>query len=132
MGAGGAGFGAHTGSSGGAFGLAGLATFGIVAELLLLEKQLLSGGEGEFAAAIDAFENFVGKLHFRVPPGHSSRVEQGRSSRAFPCGDRSERAKRAPNLAAHPPSDDANLNAGARAAKCGAAQEDFSCAAVNP
>jgi len=44
-------------------GLAGLAAFGLVFELLVVEKQLFSGGEDELSAAVDAGQYSILKLH---------------------------------------------------------------------
>jgi hypothetical protein len=43
--------------------LARLATLGFVLELLIVEKQLLSGRKDEIRAAIDALENLVLEFH---------------------------------------------------------------------
>ena len=59
---------AELGGPCGALGLTRLAALGVVAELLLLEEELLAGGEDEIAAAVDALEDFVGQLHLRVLP----------------------------------------------------------------
>jgi hypothetical protein len=48
------GLGTHTGTSVGALGLALLAAFGIVFELLVVEKQLFTSGEDKLFAAISA------------------------------------------------------------------------------
>ena len=42
---------------------AGLATLGFVLELLVVEKQLFTGGKDEIRTAIDAFECLVLELH---------------------------------------------------------------------
>ena len=49
--------------------LARLATFRFVAELLLVEEQLLPGSKHKFAAAVNTLQDLVGKLHSHVPRG---------------------------------------------------------------
>jgi len=68
LGAGGAGLGPDAGHPRGALRLARLATFGFVAELLLVEEQLFSGGKDKLTAAVDTLQELVGKLHSRDPP----------------------------------------------------------------
>ena len=47
-----------------------LNTLGVVLELLVVEKQLLSGGEHELAVAVGANQNSVDELDFHIasPP----------------------------------------------------------------
>jgi hypothetical protein len=49
--------------AGGAFGLALLATFRIVLELLVVKEQLLAGCEHEVASAVRALKNLVDEIH---------------------------------------------------------------------
>jgi hypothetical protein len=48
--------------------LAGLAPFGFVFELLVVEEKLLAGGENEITPAVDALQYLVLKLHLRMAP----------------------------------------------------------------
>jgi len=44
-------------------GLASLAAFGLVPELLIVKEQLFPGGENEFIPTVDALEHLVLKFH---------------------------------------------------------------------
>lgn len=61
-----------------AFGLALLAALGIVLELFVVEKNLLSCGEDKLSAAVDTCEDAIGKFHGRLPRSKDS-------SRNRPC-----------------------------------------------
>lgn len=61
------GFGADPGATIGALRLALLAALGIVLEILIVEKELLTRGEDEFRAAIDAFQYLIREFHGRLP-----------------------------------------------------------------
>ena len=50
-----------------ALGFARLATFGLVLELLVVEKELFAGSEEKLRAAIDALEQPVLEFHVRSP-----------------------------------------------------------------
>jgi hypothetical protein len=58
----------HAGGAGSTFGLARLTSLRVIAELLLVEKQLLSRGKNKFPATIDTLQDFIGKFHFHVLP----------------------------------------------------------------
>jgi hypothetical protein len=64
---GGSGFGAHLLISAHAFCFALLAALGIIFELLVVKKDLLTGGEYKFSAAVDARQDSIGKFHGRLP-----------------------------------------------------------------
>src|SRR5262245_47638248 len=51
----------------GALGLAGLASFGLVLELFVGEKELLAGGPDEISTAIRAPQGLVLELHWSTP-----------------------------------------------------------------
>jgi hypothetical protein len=51
----------------GALHLAGLATLGIVAEVLVVKKHLLAGGEDEGASAIATFYDLIDEFHGLAP-----------------------------------------------------------------
>jgi hypothetical protein len=85
-----AGHGDRRAQSGSSPGLAGFATFGFVLELLVVEEELLTGGEDEVGAAVNALQNLVLEFHGEVLPS-------ARGSRAMNKGkhnfqeDRAER-----------------------------------------
>src|SRR5262249_8162615 len=64
--------GPHTRPARAALGLALLATFGIVAKLLIVEENLFARSEDELRAAVYACQNSIGEYHGRSPkPGRS-------------------------------------------------------------
>jgi hypothetical protein len=52
----------------GTFGLAGLATLGLVLELFIVEKKLFPGRKDEVGATVNALENFVLEFHGELLP----------------------------------------------------------------
>jgi len=63
----GSGFGTDAGTAVGALGLALFAALGIVLEIFIVEEELLTRGEDEFRAAIDAFQYLIREFHGRLP-----------------------------------------------------------------
>jgi hypothetical protein len=69
-----------------------LAVFGIVLELFVVEKELLTRGEHEFCSAIVALQDSVDEFHGRLPQSREGLIEIGHNMRAcrsrFPVFDR--------------------------------------------
>jgi hypothetical protein len=69
-----------------ALGLALLAVLGVVFELLVVEEDLLTGGENKLGSAVAALQYSIGEFHWPASP------KQGRSPKS--ASDLSNRAGR--------------------------------------
>lgn len=65
--------GANPGAAIGALGLALLTVLGVVGELLIVEEQLLSGGEYKLSAATDTLQYSIREFHGRFPQDRETR-----------------------------------------------------------
>ena len=59
--------GPDTGTPADALGLALFAALGVILEILVVEKELLTSGKDEFRTAINALEDLIDKFHGRLP-----------------------------------------------------------------
>jgi hypothetical protein len=58
--------------------------FGVVGELLVVEKQLFAGCEHKLGAAIVALQNSIDKVHRRLPQGQGMTMKSAMIPKCLP------------------------------------------------